>query len=101
MVAPPHRSGIMSFSDTDVPARESLAIWSRMLNKWLLDADVTGIGDAPFKVSVKLRALPQIRFGWGSIGASLYDRPRSVVARDNDDLMLFMNLGGRFFVRHG
>jgi len=101
MLAPPLHPKVMSFSDSEVPERESLAVWSRLLNKWLLHAKVAALSDGPFPVSVRLRALPQMRFGWGAVGASTYSRPREIVTQDNDDLMLFMNLGGEFAVRHG
>lgn len=101
MLAPPLHSGIMAFSDSDVPERQSLAVWSRLLNKWLLQAEVAALGEGAFPVSVRLRALSEMRYGWGAVGASTYGRPREIVARDNDDLMLFMNLGGAFDVRHG
>jgi AraC-like DNA-binding protein len=84
------------FSTSLVPEGESFALWARVLNKWLLNAHGRPVGGDPFRASVRLRVLPEIRFGWGAVGASAYSRTRDVTAADNDDLFLFMNLGGTF-----
>jgi AraC-like DNA-binding protein len=101
MLAPPNHSGTMLFSSRQVPERDSFAVWTRLLNKWLFSARGNPIGEGPFPVSVRLRVLSDIRFGWGTVGASRYRRTRDIVAGDNDDLVLFLNLAGSFSACHG
>jgi AraC-like DNA-binding protein len=96
MLAPPVTFGPMLFSSAQLPERERFASWDRLLNKWLLSVDTRPATEQPFPVSVQLRVLPKARFGWGAIGASFNRRTRDEVANDNNDLMLFMNLGGTF-----
>lgn len=96
MLAPADDFGIKLFSDRMVPQSAGFSAWNRLLNKWLLGAHGRQLHDSPFHISVRLRVLPEIRFGWGSMGACAYDRSRDVVAEDNDDVFLFLNLGGTF-----
>lgn len=94
MLAPSEQFQDGPFSTSQVPDSESFALWSRVLSKWLLNVHGNALGDGPFRAAVRLRVLPEIRFGWGVVGASSYSRSRDVT--DNDDLFLFMNLGGTF-----
>jgi AraC-like DNA-binding protein len=94
MLAPADQFEDRPFALPRMPGSEAFPLWRRMLNKWLLGAEGRPLGDGAFPVSVRLRVLPDIRFGWGTVGASTYNRTRDVVAKDNDDLFLFMNLGG-------
>lgn len=94
MLAAPDHFLIRQFSDAMVPKAQSFQAWNRLLNKWLIRADGRSLEKDAFPVSVRLRALPDLRYGWGAIGASHYERSRSVTADENDDVMLFVNLGG-------
>lgn len=96
MLAPSDQFQDGPFSTAQAANAERFALWARVLNKWLLGARGRNLGNETFQASVRLRVLPEIRFGWGAIGASVYDRTRDVIAQDNDDLFLFLNLGGRF-----
>lgn len=97
MLAPsPVTSGPMPFSGSQFPEAERFSAWTRLLNKWLLHVESRQAAQPPFRVSAELRVLPDIRFGWGTVGGSLNARPRRLVARDNNDLILLMNLGGTF-----
>jgi AraC-like DNA-binding protein len=100
MLASSDDFAVKPFSDGMAPAHQSFAIWDRLLNKWLLGAHSRALSADPFRVSVRLRVLPEMRFGWGTLGASAYERSRDVVAAENDDLMLFMNLAGPFMASH-
>jgi len=94
LLAPSEQFQDGPFSTSQVPASESFALWSRVLSKWLLNVHGNALGDGRFHAAVRLRVLPEMRFGWGVVGASSYSRTRDVT--DNDDLFLFMNLGGTF-----
>ncbi len=93
MLAAPDHFRIRLFSDAMVPREQSFPAWNRLLNKWLVRADGRSLEKDAFSVSVRLRALPDLRYGWGAIGASHYERSAAVTAQENDDVMLFVNLG--------
>jgi AraC-like DNA-binding protein len=100
MLALPDHFGPRLFSALQAPEQQGFAVWARVLSRWLLNARARPLAEGPFRVSVQLRVLPELRFGWGTIGPSAYSRPRDVIAEDNDDLVLFMNLGGPFLASH-
>jgi AraC-like DNA-binding protein len=101
MLAPPDHFAVRPFSSAMVPRAQGFAAWSRLLNKWLISAEGKALSEDPFSISVRLRALPDIRYGWGSIGASHYERPRSVTSRENDDIVVLVNLGGSIIGNRG
>jgi AraC-like DNA-binding protein len=82
------------FSTSMVPEAERFPLWARMVDKWLFNAHVRQVRDERFSACVTLRVLPEIRFGWGMVGASTYTRARDITAIENDDIFLLMNLGG-------
>lgn len=96
MLAPPDSFAVKAFSDAMVPAKDGFRVWNVLLNKWLLGAEGRALADGPFQISARLRVLPEIRFGWGTLGPSHYSRTANVAAADNDDLFLIMNLAGPF-----
>jgi len=96
MLAPPDDLKTMRFSGAQVAAADRFAVWSRLLNKWLLCTGVRALGKDPFHVQVQMRVLPEVRFGWGTLGPSAYERGQKEVEQDNDDLVLLMNLDGAF-----
>src|SRR5215469_14043380 len=100
MLAPPDSFAIKAFSDAMVPPKDGFRLWNVLLNKWLLGTECRALADGPFQVSARLRVLPEMRFGWGTLGPSHYSRTPDVVAADNDDLFLFMNLAGPFTAMH-
>jgi len=100
MLAPPDSFAVKVFSDDMAPAKDGFRLWNVLLNKWLLGTQGRALADGPFRIGARLRVLPEMRFGWGTLGASHYSRTSDVVAADNDDLFLFMNLAGPFTARH-
>lgn len=100
MLAPPDSFAAKAFSDAMVPANDGFRAWNMLLNKWLLGTQGRALADGPFRISARLRVLPEMRFGWGTLGPSHYSRTPDVVAADNDDLVLFMNLAGAFTAMH-
>src|SRR3978361_1466312 len=102
MLAAPVTFNPTAFSSLQLPQGARFTEWRRLLNKWLLNAEMKAAGDQPFQVSVQLCVLPNIRVGWGNIDASFNNRSRSIAANDTNDLMLFVNLGGKFLAsQHG
>jgi len=77
---------------------DSLAGWREVLRRKLLDVSVDPISEVPYDAEASLRILPDVRFGWGVIGASVNRRTRQAVAQDNDDFFMIVNLDDSFSV---
>src|SRR5215472_3889741 len=77
---------------------DSLGGWREMLRRKLLDVCVDPISEKPYDADASLRILPDVRFGWGTIGASVNRRTRQAVAQDNDDFFMIVNLDDSFSV---
>lgn len=96
MLATPDHFGPRHFRTGGIPAGQRFAAWYEVVNAWLLGVEANPVSDAPFHVSGCLRALPELRYGWGAFGGTINRRTRAVVSQDNDDLFLFVNSGGTF-----
>jgi len=96
MDAPPSDHSLWHWSSEHAPKRARLDAWRDLVSRKLLRVDVEPLGDQPFRADVQLRALPGLRFAWGSIDASINRRTREMIAADNDDFIVMMNLDGNF-----
>ncbi len=85
---------LMRFSSDTVPARERLDAWREVLAQQLFHVAVDALKDEPYRARVMLRAQHGVRIGTGAVGASINRRPQKIVAADNDDFMLLINLDG-------
>lgn len=77
---------------------DRLGGWREVLRRKLLDVSVDPISDIPYDAEASLRILPNLRFGWGNIGASINRRTRQAVALDNDDFFMIVNLEDSFSI---
>jgi AraC-like DNA-binding protein len=96
MLMQPDHFGPRLFRTGALPASRRFAAWHSVVNGWLLNVEASPVSDAPFCGSACLRALPELRFGWGALGGTRYRRTRTMVAQDDDDLFLIVNTGGTF-----
>ena len=96
MDAPPSDYSLWHWSSEHTPKRARLDAWRDLVSRKLLQVDVQPLGDQPFRADVQLRALPGLRFAWGSIDASINRRTSEMIAADNDDFIVMMNLDGNF-----
>jgi AraC-like DNA-binding protein len=96
MDAPPSDYSLWHWSSEHTPKRARLDAWRDLVSRKLLQVDVQPLGDQPFRADVQLRALPGLRFAWGSIDASINRRTSEMIAADNDDFIVLMNLDGNF-----
>jgi AraC-like DNA-binding protein len=78
-----------------------LGAWRDLLSRKLLPLDVRPLHDAPFQVKVQLRALPGLRFAWGSVDASDNPYPRKAAAASDDDFVLLVNRDDTFVAAQG
>lgn len=96
MLASPDHFGPRIFRTGAIPEAQRFAAWHGVVNGWLLGVEASPVSDAPFRGKACLRALPDLRFGWGVLGGTVNRRTRAIAAQDNDDLFLFVNSGGVF-----
>ncbi len=87
---------LLRFFTHEWPRHLSFELWCDLLRRKLLNVDVAAASEAPFEVRAHLRVLEGIRFGWGEVDGSFYRRTPEIVAADNDDFVLFLNLEGTF-----
>src|SRR5215469_2562660 len=96
MDGPPPDFEMLRFVARAYPDR--LGGWREMLRRKLLNVSVDPIDDMPYDAEASLRILPDLRFGWGKIGASINRRTRQAVALDNDDFFMIVNLEDSFAI---
>ena len=101
MDEPPPDFRLLRFSTDPLPPKQRLGAWRDVLARKLLCADLAALSDRPFRVKATLRAQHGLRMGAGVMGASVYHRTPEIVARDNDDLVLLVNLKGSFSLTQG
>lgn len=87
---------MLHFESRLFPAPLRLQAWRDILRRKLVHVEVDSISEAPFEVDAYARILPGLRFGWGRLDASINRRTREIVARDNDDFFLLVNLDDSF-----
>lgn len=95
MLKPPDHFGPRLFRTSALPETQRFAAWREVVNDWLLRVEMRQTADGPFRVAGCLRVLPELRFGWGTLGGTINKRTRTLVSQDDDDLFLFVNSGGK------
>lgn len=90
---------LMRFSSDALPALERFDIWRDTMTRKLLRFAIDPLTELPFRAKAALRALPSLRVGFGVVGPAIHHRTREIAAAENDDIALFVNLGGTFLVR--
>jgi AraC-like DNA-binding protein len=90
--------GLLTFDSRTWPTSVRTDAWRDILNRTLIQAEFDPIAPAPYDVYASVRVLPEMRFGLGTLGASRYIRKRRIVASDNDDIFMLVNLDGAFSV---
>jgi AraC-like DNA-binding protein len=90
---------LLEFSTDQLPPRERFDLWRDILTRKLIRAAVDPISERPFRAEANLRAQHGVRMGVGRLEATISHRTRDIVADDNDDVTLMVNLEGPFVVR--
>jgi len=96
---PPSDFRLLRFWSDDYPPQERLAAWSDVLSRMLLKVKVEPLTDTPFQVDAGLRALPDVHFGSGLFGPLIARRTPDIVATDDKDFYIIVNIEGPFRVR--
>lgn len=92
---------LLQFSTDEWAARDGFDLWRDVLTRKLLRAAVDPISERPFRARANLRVHHGVRFGIGRIEATISHRTREIVADDNDDVILMVNLEGPFIATLG
>lgn len=96
MDAPPPDFRLLSVKMGQVPPRQRVDFWRDLLARKLFAVDVQPLNEGTFHVEASLRMLPELTVGWGTIDASINRRTPRLIAADNDDFFLTVNLDGTF-----
>lgn len=93
---------LLRFSTDRLEQRDRFEMWREVLTRKLLRVAIDPLDPNPFAARVMMRAQHGFRLAMGEIGPTISRRTRAVVAADNDDLALMVNLSGPFtLVRPG
>lgn len=93
--------GLHRFSTDALQPRERLDLWRDVLTRKLLRVAIDPVTERPFRAEASLRAQHGVRMGLGRLGPTISHRTRDIVADDNDDVTLLVNLEGPFIARLG
>jgi AraC-like DNA-binding protein len=88
-------------STNEVEPRERLDFWRDTLTRKLLRVAIDPVSDRPFRAEATLRASHGVRMGVGRLGPTISHRTHEIVADDNDDIAVLVNLDGPFIARLG
>jgi AraC-like DNA-binding protein len=98
--APPPDFRLLRFHTDMVPREIRLEAWRDMIKRKLIAVEVDQLSETPIEISATLRQLPGLHCGVGFATATINRRTRSIIASDNDDLALIVNLEGRMIASH-
>ena len=101
MDEPPPDFRLLRFSTDALPPHARLDAWREILSRKLIGVAIEPLTRRPFRAKATLRAQHGLCMGAGLIGASIHHRSPGLVARDNDDLVLLVNLKGPFGLTQG
>ncbi|HEY1426711.1 MAG TPA: AraC family transcriptional regulator [Caulobacteraceae bacterium] len=92
---------LLTLHTDELQPRERLDFWRDVLSRKLLRVAIDPVSERPFRAEASLRAQHGVRMGLGSLGPTISHRTRDIVADDNDDVALLVNLEGPFIARQG
>jgi AraC-like DNA-binding protein len=92
---------LLRFSTDQLQPGERLDLWRDVLTRKLLRVAIDPAPERTFRAEASLRAQHGVRLGIGRLGPTISRRTRDIVAADNDDVTLLVNLEGPFVARIG
>lgn len=90
---------LLTISTEEVPPPERFEYWRDAMDRHLLSGAIDALSERPFRAVAALRPLPGLRVGLGCSGPLIHHRTRDVLADENDDIALLINLRGQLIVR--
>ena len=76
-------------------------MWRETITRHMIRLAIDPLAEGPFVAEASLRRHPGLTIGTGVIGASVSQRSREIIASDNDDLFLMLNLSGPLILQSG
>lgn len=90
---------LLTISTEEVPPPERFEYWRDTVHRHLLAGAIDSLSERPFRAVAALRPLPGLRVGLGRVAPMVHHRTRDVLANENDDIALLINLHGQLIVR--
>ncbi len=101
MDLPPPDFRLLRYSSDEHPVNQRIGVWTELAARKLLRVVIEPLTSQSFQVEASLRVLPGLRFGIATFTPSINRRTREIVAADNDDLFVLINLEGELTIAHG
>jgi len=101
MVDPSSHFRLRQFSSNALPAEDRLELWRDTITKHMIRLAIDPLAEGPFLAEASLRKHDGMTIGTGTVSASVSHRSREIVAADNDDLFLMLNLSGPLVLSSG
>jgi AraC-like DNA-binding protein len=98
--APPPDFDVLNFNTDDFVPSGRLDAWRSVLSRKLFNVTVDPIAERPLATNVSLRILSDVRVGTGRVAASVNRHERSNASKDNDDILMLVNLDSTFVLEH-
>lgn len=92
---------LRQFSSSALPAEDRLELWRDTITKHMIRLAIDPLAEGPFLAEASLRKYDGMTIGTGTVSASASHRSREIVAADNDDLFLMLNLSGPLVLTSG
>lgn len=90
---------LLTISTEEVPPPDRFEYWRDAVDRHLLGGAIDSLSERPFRAVAALRPLPGLRVGLGCSGPLIHHRTRDVLADEDDDIALLINLRGQLIVR--
>jgi AraC-like DNA-binding protein len=100
MDGPPSDQAVQRFSTRRLAPRDRIDGWRQVMARKLLNVEVDGLGAKGFRAEAWLRIFEGLRFGMGAMGAHINRRGKAIIAKDNDDFLLVVNIDNKLCVSH-
>lgn len=94
MDGPPPDFRLLHFGGHRYTDDARLDAWRDVIGRKLIRVAIEPLQHERFRVNANLRILPGLRYGVGTFSPSVNTRTRQIVANDNDDFVLMVNLSG-------
>ncbi len=92
------RSGVLSFSTDDIPARDRVPLWREEFARGVVRMDVEPLGEDAFRSVSEIRLFPDLKMWSCFVTAAEVRRTRSLAANGDDSLVLAIIRSGRTVV---
>jgi len=96
---PPQDFGVLRYRSSRFKAPDRIDSWRQVMGRKLIRIEVDSLPNVHFHARSTLRIFETVRFGTGSVAPNITRRGPDIVALENDDLFLIVNLTATVVVR--